>query len=247
MFYEKVARAFDAEASIYDKLILRNPSMKYAYLIAQDYLLKNFSKRDKVLDIGCGTGLQAIPLALCGCEVVAIDVSTEMLDIFQKKVKKLSLNNIKIHKLPASKLEELLPVYGNEYFDGAYSFFGPLNAEPFIKPFKESLLKLLKKNGLFIALILNKINIYNIRTKESIVKYKNFIYKKYDYREFLNIFKEFKLEEIFSINIFLPPPHFKISKNKFFIKSLYFIEKSFYNIKPFCLIGFHIGFKMRKI
>ena len=247
MFYEKVAKAFDAEASIYDKLILRNPSMKYAYLIAQEYLLKSFSKGDKVLDIGCGTGLQAIPLALQGCEVVAIDVSTEMLNILQKKIKKLLLTNIKIYNLPASKLEKLLDIYGKDYFDGAYSFFGPLNAEPFIISFKEGLLKLLKKNGLFISLIMNKINIYNIRSKKPIRKYKGFIYRKYDYKEFLNIFKELKLEEIFSVNIFLPPPNFKISKNEFIVKGLYFIEKKFYNIKPFSLLGFHIGFKMRKI
>jgi ubiquinone/menaquinone biosynthesis C-methylase UbiE len=247
MFYEKVARVFDAEANVYDKLILSNPSMKYAYLIAQNYLLNSFSKGDKVLDIGCGTGLQAIPLALQGCEVVAIDVSTEMLNILQKKVKELSLTNIKIYNLPASKLEKLLNIYGKDYFDGVYSFFGPLNAEPFIISFKEGLLKLLKKNGLFISLILNKINIYNIKSKESIGKYKGFIYRKYDYKEFLNIFKELKLEEIFSVNIFLPPPNFKISKNEFIVKGLYFIEKKFYNIKPFSLLGLHIGFKMRKI
>jgi ubiquinone/menaquinone biosynthesis C-methylase UbiE len=34
------------------------------YLEALDYLFSQFKKGDVVLDLGCGTGLEAIPLAL---------------------------------------------------------------------------------------------------------------------------------------------------------------------------------------
>jgi ubiquinone/menaquinone biosynthesis C-methylase UbiE len=48
---------------------------------------------DKVLDVGCGTGLLSLKfIKKTNCSVVGIDNSEEMLSIFRKKIAKFSLN-----------------------------------------------------------------------------------------------------------------------------------------------------------
>lgn len=50
-------------------------------------------KHDKVLDIGCGTGLLSLKfLAKADCSIEGIDSSLAMLDIFKNKIKKLNLS-----------------------------------------------------------------------------------------------------------------------------------------------------------
>jgi ubiquinone/menaquinone biosynthesis C-methylase UbiE len=59
-----------------------------------DLVVKNSGVRrgDKVLDIGCGTGLLALKfLKEADCSITAVDNSKEMLAIFQDKIKKLGL------------------------------------------------------------------------------------------------------------------------------------------------------------
>jgi len=54
-------------------------------------LLKNI-KDKKILDLGCGTGRYAIPLAKKGAKVTAVDFSKEMISIAKKKAKENKLN-----------------------------------------------------------------------------------------------------------------------------------------------------------
>ena len=59
-----------------------------------DLTVKNSGVRqgDRVLDIGCGTGLLALKfLKATECSITAVDNSKEMLAIFQDKIKKLDL------------------------------------------------------------------------------------------------------------------------------------------------------------
>jgi Methylase involved in ubiquinone/menaquinone biosynthesis len=51
----------------------------------------NFKKEEIVLDLGCGTGLEAIPLAKKGINIVAVDVSQGMLQILKRRLKNIRL------------------------------------------------------------------------------------------------------------------------------------------------------------
>jgi ubiquinone/menaquinone biosynthesis C-methylase UbiE len=67
-----------------------------------DLAVKNSGVRqgDKVLDIGCGTGLLTLKfLKKVDCSITAVDNSNEMLAIFQDKIKKLGLRRQVVCKL----------------------------------------------------------------------------------------------------------------------------------------------------
>jgi len=62
--------------------------------------LSNVKKDQKVLDIGCGTGLLSLKfLEKADCFITAIDNSSEMLSIFAEKIQKLALSDKIIYKL----------------------------------------------------------------------------------------------------------------------------------------------------
>ena len=76
---------FDTEAKNWDKLERRQ---KLANSVCE-YVKNNISKNDTLMDFGCGTGLVGICLAKYVQEVVGIDVSKEMINQFNHKVKHL--------------------------------------------------------------------------------------------------------------------------------------------------------------
>ena len=59
--------------------------------------ISNVRKNDRVLDIGCGTGLLSLKfLSKADCQIKGVDSSPEMLEIFNDKITKLGLGQ-KIH------------------------------------------------------------------------------------------------------------------------------------------------------
>ena len=64
--------------------------------------VSGIQKNDRILDIGCGTGLLSLKfLEKTDCTITAIDSSSEMLRIFQEKVEKYNLTE-KIHCIQES-------------------------------------------------------------------------------------------------------------------------------------------------
>ena len=75
MSEQAIARAYDAIAVDYDRLLAGDNWMRAAL---QSHYLRVFRQGQRVLDIGCGTGLDATFLAQHGIRVVGIDVSPRM-------------------------------------------------------------------------------------------------------------------------------------------------------------------------
>ncbi len=73
-------------------------------------LLPLVKKEDLILDLGCGTGKSAKPFIRKGCKVIGVDISSKMLKIAKKKLKK------KFWKLYKCDIEKGLNFKDN-YFD----------------------------------------------------------------------------------------------------------------------------------
>src|SRR4051812_2642956 len=72
---------FDALAAKYDTSLTASPIARYLRARVNDRLDVHFGRGDHVLEIGCGTGEDALFLAERGIRVTATDSSPAMLEI----------------------------------------------------------------------------------------------------------------------------------------------------------------------
>jgi len=108
-------------------------------------LLKKFKSKNKILEIGCGTGIHANNLAKLNYDILGIDLSAEMISIAKKKY--LKKKNIKFLK------KNILDISYIEKFDTAISLFHVicyLTSKSKIKTAFKNINESLKSNGLFI-------------------------------------------------------------------------------------------------
>jgi SAM-dependent methyltransferase len=118
-----VAEAFDRVAGAYDAQFGRNPVALVFRHTVQERLRASFAPGARVLDLGCGTGEDAVFLAERGVFVHAVDVSAAMVEATRAKAATRGLDGRLI--VERRTLEDLATLPGP--FDGAYSNFGALN------------------------------------------------------------------------------------------------------------------------
>lgn len=82
----------------------------------------------RVLDLGCGDGTTALPLALLGAEVTGIDIASNLVEAGNRRAAQAGLDRLKFHEGDACKLEGV----GDHSFDLTLSMFGAMFAP---KPF----------------------------------------------------------------------------------------------------------------
>ena len=94
-----------------------------------------FQAGDRVLDVGCGTGVDAIHLMERGVRVYAIDASREMARMARAR-------GVDARQLAAEALEEL-----TGEFDGAFSNFGAMNCVSDLEEVARALGRLVRVGG----------------------------------------------------------------------------------------------------
>jgi len=82
----------------------------------------------RVLDLGCGDGTTALPLALAGAEVTGIDIARNLVDAGNQRAAAAGLSNLKFQEGDACNLEGV----ADHSFDLTISVFGAMFAP---KPF----------------------------------------------------------------------------------------------------------------
>jgi ubiquinone/menaquinone biosynthesis C-methylase UbiE len=82
----------------------------------------------RVLDLGCGDGTTAVPLARLGAEVLGIDIASNLVAAGNRRAAEAGLHNLKFQEGDACNLQGV----GNHLFDLTLSMFGAMFAP---KPF----------------------------------------------------------------------------------------------------------------
>jgi len=117
--------AFDELASDYDASFTSTPLGTALRALVWSRLDTAFAGARRVLDLGCGTGEDAVRLACRGTRVLAIDASPLMLRMAQDKARRHGCaDRIDFRCVP---LERLGGELAGETFDGVFSNFGALN------------------------------------------------------------------------------------------------------------------------
>ena len=78
----------------------------------------------RVLDLGCGDGTTAVPLAQLGAEVVGIDIARNLVDAGNKRAAEAGLSRLRFQEGDACHLEGV----GDHSFDLTLSVFGAMFA-----------------------------------------------------------------------------------------------------------------------
>lgn len=153
-----MAVPFDHIASTYDSLFTRSAIGQLQRKRVWSYVegiipeLQGF----EMLELNCGTGEDAILFGERGFNIVATDISGEMLRVTQKKAEQFSMQHrISSHYLDLESFNETL---FDKKFDLVFSNFGGLNCinpESF-KKLLENLPSLLNPGGRFVGVIMPK-------------------------------------------------------------------------------------------
>jgi SAM-dependent methyltransferase len=157
-YRSQVRTLFDLAAGNYDRLVGANLLDRHLRVVSLGLLQRTFRSGDRILEIGCGTGLETLPLAKAGVEVVAIDISREMTKKLEEKARSVGLGRmVHVRNLGASQLDSVLSEFGAGAFQGAFSDFGALNCEPDWRKTPYELYQLLERRGNLILGVWNRV------------------------------------------------------------------------------------------
>jgi SAM-dependent methyltransferase len=148
------ALAYDAIAANYDAQVQGDAWMRG---VLHGHYARLFAPGQRVLDVGCGTGTDAVFLARRGIHVVAIDFSSEMVALCRSKVVSAGLDA----RVDARVLSfgDLGLLHG-ERFDGLVSAFAGLSTLPELHQFADDASRLVRPGGRLVLHLLNRFSLW---------------------------------------------------------------------------------------
>lgn len=149
-----VQTAYDRVAHDYDRQVAGDRWMRER--LWQRYTAL-FQPGDHLLDVSCGTGIDAVYLARAGISVTAIDISPEMIVRCRTRAKYAALDNlIDTRVLDHAEIGRI----SSSGFDGIISAFAGLNTSPDLTRFARDAAQLLQPNGRLIVHMLNRVSLW---------------------------------------------------------------------------------------
>jgi SAM-dependent methyltransferase len=121
------AAAFDSLAPDYDARFTESALGRILRRAVWRWLDRAFAPGERILELNCGTGEDAVHLATRGVRVLATDGSSAMLNLARAKIGGADLDgSIELRRLEIERLETLVAESAGP-LDGAFSNFGGLN------------------------------------------------------------------------------------------------------------------------
>ena len=136
---------FDAVAARYDETFTSSIIGRAQRAAIWRELTKTFHAGDRILEIGCGTGVDACYLAERGIKVLACDPSSQMIELATRRVRQSNLQALV--RTCSLRAEDIVSLPSDESFDGAFSNFGALNCVEDLRSVAQGLARLLKPNS----------------------------------------------------------------------------------------------------
>lgn len=157
LYQEWLSAEFDNVAADYDRHITGNRMNRLLRDRSLSELRRSMGKARRLLEVGCGSGMETLPLLEDGHELVCVDISERMLEVVREKAVRAGVSErVTTVHLSANCLSTLTARFGTDSFDGAYSTYGALNCEAELEPFAASLAALLRPGAPFVAGVYNR-------------------------------------------------------------------------------------------
>ena len=147
-------RAFNRAASDYDGPAGNNVLIQRMRAQMWQTLTTTFPRGARLLDLGCGTGIDAAYLAARGYAVLATDWSQAMVDRARARIAENGLEQWASARVLG--IQDLDQLHGEE-FDGIYSDLGPLNCAPDLRLTARACAALLRPGGRIVTSVIGRI------------------------------------------------------------------------------------------
>ncbi|MCF5956314.1 class I SAM-dependent methyltransferase, partial [Xanthomonas perforans] len=146
-------RAFDSVAPDYDGPRGNNALIQRMRTTLWDTVASELPVGSRLIDLGCGTGLDAGEFARRGYSVLATDWSPAMVERTRQRAATHSLQE----RLTTAHvgIQQLDRLEGS--FDGMYSNFGPLNCAPDLPAVAAQCARLLRPDGCLVFSVIGRI------------------------------------------------------------------------------------------
>lgn len=223
-------RAFDSVAVDYDGPRGNNELIQRMRLTLWDTVLHELEPGSRLIDLGCGTGLDAMQFARFGYQVLATDWSPRMVERTRERVRDAGLEScVRTAHIGIHQLDSLGRPYdapADEPFDGMYSNFGPLNCVPDLPAVAAECARLLRPGGVLVFSVIGRICPWEVahyvrrgRFRRAVVRAargvtpvsmnRHTIWTRYySPREFYRAFAGgFTLERYRALSLLMPPPY----------------------------------------
>ncbi len=138
--------AFDRHAVTYVSTWGADPLARVFRARVLACCVRFFPERARLLDLGCGPGLDAAVLEALGHTVVAVDASPGMVDAARARARDVR----------RADLDALDPLLAEAPFDGALSNFGAINCLPDLDGFARVLPRLLRPGAHAVLVVINR-------------------------------------------------------------------------------------------
>lgn len=146
--------AFDSVAANYDGPRGNNALVQEMRREMWRWLDDSFPRASHLLDIGCGTGLDAVRMAERGHSVVATDWSPRMVErTYARAADARVSDRVRTAAIGAHELERIT---GSATLDGAYSNLGALNCLPDLTSLRRDCSRLVKPGGRLVFTVIGR-------------------------------------------------------------------------------------------
>jgi SAM-dependent methyltransferase len=113
-----------------------------------------FRGAQRILELGCGTGEDAIRLATAGLDVLATDASPAMIAVAVEKARRAGcLERIQFECIP---MEDVARSFNGMSFDGIFSNFGAINCVQDLSTLASDLANLQPANGRLVWVVMGR-------------------------------------------------------------------------------------------
>lgn len=254
---------FDHIALSYDEGFSNTLIGKAQRQLVWDILDKYYATFNNVnvLELNCGTGVDALKMAEKGASVLATDISPEMIQVTAKRTKhfpKVTTQVLDITELSIS----------NRKFDLVFSNFGGLNclSEKALQQFTSTIGTLIKPGGRLIMVIMPRNTLWEIlyfmakglpkkafrRMNKQGVNVSiagNDVKTFYHNPSSLKIFNNFQVESISPVGLFVPPSYLenRYTKKPEMIDRYYQKDRQKFNARWLAKFADHYCIVMKKI
>jgi ubiquinone/menaquinone biosynthesis C-methylase UbiE len=217
--------AFDSVAADYDGPRGNNELIQDMRRELWRWIARAFAPGSRLLDLGCGTGLDAVHLAHLGFDVTATDWSPRMVERTQERARLANLTErVRAVAVGAHELQHLTAEESS--FDGAYSDLGALNCVPDLTRVAHQCARLLKSRGTLVFTVIGRVCPWEmgyylvrgnwgrvrVRFERDVVavgmNQRRVWTRYYGPREFYRSFeRDFALLDHRALGLFVPPPY----------------------------------------